>query len=107
MNIESLRRNSKSKLFIVFMMACALFLGYVSCKKPIVSIAMVVGTLYLICLSKKAMWAYFLMILVSVNFFGFTFGPATNCSVIKRACMTAKINIIFRKNFRSASSFMK
>jgi len=72
MNIESLRRNSKSKLFIVFMMAFALFLGYVSCKKPIVSIAMVVGTLYLICLSKKAMWAYFLMILVSVNFFGFT-----------------------------------
>lgn len=72
MNIESLRHNSKSKLFVLFMMLFALFLGYVSCKKPIVSIAMVIGTLYLICLSKRPMWAYFFMILVSINFFGFT-----------------------------------
>ncbi len=71
MNIESLRHNSKSKLFVLFMAIFALFLGYLSCKKPIVSIAMVVGTLYLICLSKKPMWAYFLMILTSIYFFGF------------------------------------
>lgn len=61
----------KTTLFNTAMLLFALMIGFVSAGKPMYPLALVGALLYGICLFTKPKWAYFLMILVIVNFFGF------------------------------------
>ncbi|RJP56865.1 MAG: hypothetical protein C4541_11305 [Candidatus Auribacter fodinae] len=71
--VETIWYKTRNYIFPTFMMIFALFIGVLSYRAPLYSLAMVAGAIYMLCLFVKPIWAYYLMLLVTINCFGFIY----------------------------------
>jgi len=69
-NSDIVLQKLKPVIFPIFMIIFAVFLGWINFSRPLIAIGMAGSMIYGICLFVKPLWAYYFMIIVTLNFFG-------------------------------------